>query len=101
VQRAQVPYYDDGSGKAPRYYQVNAINRTVEAIAAARTACCWSWPPAPARPTPPSRSSGGCGRAGAKKRILFLADRNILVDQTRSTTSARSRLQAKGVRHRR
>src|SRR5438093_1503240 len=26
-------YYDDGSGKAPRYYQLIAINRTVEAIA--------------------------------------------------------------------
>lgn len=26
-------YYDDGSGKAPRYYQLVAVNRTVEAIA--------------------------------------------------------------------
>ena len=26
-------YYDSGSGKTPRYYQVNAINATVEAIA--------------------------------------------------------------------
>jgi type I restriction enzyme R subunit len=75
---------DYSPSKTPRYYQLNAINRTVEAIARGRTACCWSWPPAPARPTPPSRSSGGCGsRAGApKKRILFLADRNILIDQT-------------------
>ena len=48
----------------------------------ARTASCWSWRPAPARPTPPSRSSGGCGRPGRKKRILFLADRNVLIDQT-------------------
>jgi type I restriction enzyme R subunit len=77
--------FDYSPSKTPRYYQLNAINRTVEAIAAGRTACCWSWPPAPARPTPPSRSSGACGRAptsGAKKRILFLADRNILIDQT-------------------
>ncbi len=29
----ETPYYDDGSGKSPRYYQINAINRTVEAIA--------------------------------------------------------------------
>ena len=28
------------------------------------------------------KSSGGCGRPGGKKRILFLADRNILIDQT-------------------
>ncbi len=30
---AKQDYYDDGSGKMPRYYQLNAINRTVEAIA--------------------------------------------------------------------
>jgi type I restriction enzyme, R subunit len=29
-------YFDDGSGKAPRYYQVNAINATIEAIAKGR-----------------------------------------------------------------
>ena len=26
-------YFDDGSGKAPRYYQCNAVNAAVEAIA--------------------------------------------------------------------
>ena len=31
-----------------------------------RTASCWSWRPAPARPTRHSRSSGGCGRPGAR-----------------------------------
>ncbi|MFG0262468.1 MAG: type I restriction endonuclease, partial [Novipirellula sp. JB048] len=30
---ATEPYYDDGSGKTPHYYQLTAINRTVEAIA--------------------------------------------------------------------
>ena len=34
-------YYDDGSGKTPRYYQLVAINRTIDAIAGARTASCW------------------------------------------------------------
>src|SRR5690606_37237909 len=29
----EAPYYDDGSGRAPHYYQANAINRTVEAVA--------------------------------------------------------------------
>ena len=47
----------------------------------AQTACCSSWRPAPARPTPRSRSSGGSGRP-AKKRVLYLADRNVLIDQT-------------------
>nr|WP_262500669.1 type I restriction endonuclease [Polynucleobacter wuianus] len=29
----EMPYYDDGTGRAPRYYQVNAVNRTIEAVA--------------------------------------------------------------------
>jgi type I restriction enzyme R subunit len=78
----QVTEHDYAPAKTPRYYQLNAINRTVEAIARGQNRACWSWPPAPARPTPPSRSSGGCGRAAPGKRILFLADRNILIDQT-------------------
>ena len=31
--KIETPYYDDGTGRAPRYYQSNAINRTVEAVA--------------------------------------------------------------------
>ena len=31
--KVAAPYYDDGSGRMPRYYQMNAINRTVEAVA--------------------------------------------------------------------
>src|ERR671912_832196 len=33
-------YYDDGSGKTPRYNQLIAINRTVEAIARGETVSC-------------------------------------------------------------
>ena len=77
-------YFSDGSNRAPRYYQQIAINRTVEAIA---------------------RNEGsnrhllvmatGTGKtytafqiiyrlwkSGLKKRILFLADRTALIDQT-------------------
>jgi type I restriction enzyme R subunit len=28
-----MPYYDDGTGRAPRYHQANAINTTIEAVA--------------------------------------------------------------------
>lgn len=59
-------YFDDGSGKAPRYYQVNTVNAAIEAIAKCRDRVCWSWRPAPARPTPRSRSSGAYGRRGGK-----------------------------------
>ena len=31
------PYHEDPSGKEPRYYQVDAINHTVEAVAAGKT----------------------------------------------------------------
>jgi type I restriction enzyme, R subunit len=33
ITTVETPYYDDGSGRAPRYYQANAINRAVEAVA--------------------------------------------------------------------
>lgn len=29
----EMPYYDDGSGRAPRYYQASAVNNTIEAVA--------------------------------------------------------------------
>ena len=77
-------YFSDGSKRAPRYYQQIAINRTVEAVA---------------------RKDGGnrhllvmatgtgktytafqfiyrLWKSGLKKRILFLADRTALIDQT-------------------
>jgi len=80
------PYYDDGGGKEPRYYQRNAINAAVEAIAKGQnrvllvmatgtgktyTAFQIIW-----------RLWKSEWRAGRQKRVLFLADRNALVDQT-------------------
>ena len=80
------PYHDDGSDKEPRYYQRNAINSTIEAIAKGQnrillvmatgtgktyTAFQIIW-----------RLWKSEWRAGKQKRVLFLADRNVLVDQT-------------------
>ena len=59
-------YYDDGSGKAPRYYQVNAVNAAIEAIAKGQDRVLLVMATGTARPTPPSRSSGACGRPGAR-----------------------------------
>ena len=50
---------------------------------AARTGCCSLWPPAPARPTA-FQIIWRLWKSGAKKRILFLVDRNILADQTKT-----------------
>jgi hypothetical protein len=55
-------YHDDGSGKEPRYYQRNAVNAAVEAIAKGQDRSSSSWPPGRARHSRPSRSSGACGR---------------------------------------
>ncbi len=77
-------YFADGTGRSPRYYQQIAINRTVEAIA---------------RDVGHNRHllvmATGTGKTytafqiiyrlwkgGLKKRILFLADRTALIDQT-------------------
>lgn len=80
------PYYDDGSDKEPRYYQRNAINASVEAIAKGLerillvmatgtgktyTAFQIIW-----------RLWKSDWKIGKQKRVLFLADRNILIDQT-------------------
>ena len=76
-------YFDDAGGKTPRYYQVNAINATIEAIARRpQTASFSLWRRERARPTPAFQIIWRLWKAGRKKRILFLADRNVLIDQT-------------------
>jgi type I restriction enzyme R subunit len=81
----ETPYYDDGSAARPRATTSSTLSTASSKPSPAdRSASCWSWRPAPARPTPPSRSSGGCGSRRPRKRILFLVDRNILADQTKT-----------------
>ncbi len=80
------PYYDDGSDKEPRYYQRNGINASVEAIAkginrillvmATGTGKTYTtfqiiW-----------RLWKSDWKAGKQKRVLYLADRNVLIGQT-------------------
>jgi type I restriction enzyme R subunit len=84
-------YHDDGSGKTPRYYQTNAINKPPSKPSPrVRTASCWSWPPAPARPTPPSRSSGACGRQAARSASCSSPTATFWSTRPWSTTSAPS-----------
>lgn len=79
---AKQDYFQDNTGKAPRYYQQIAINRTIEAVAKGQDRILLVM-------------ATGCGKtytafhliwrlwkSGAKKRILFLADRTALIDQT-------------------
>lgn len=77
-------YYDDGSGRAPRYYQTNAINRTVEAVAQGQDRILLVMATGTGKTYTAFQIIWRLWKSGQKKRILFLADRNILVDQTRS-----------------
>lgn len=77
-------YYDDGSGKTPRYYQVNAINRTIESIAQGNDRALLLMATGTGKTYTAFQIIWRLWKAGFKKRILFLADRNILVDQTKT-----------------
>ena len=75
-------YFSDGSGKTPRYYQVNAINAAIEAIAKGRERLLLVMATGTGKTYTAFQIIWRLWKAGRKKRILFLADRNVLVDQT-------------------
>lgn len=77
-------YYDDGSGKIPRYYQQVAINRTVEAIARGQNRILLVMATGTGKTYTAFQIIWRLWKSGAKKRILFLVDRNILADQTKT-----------------
>jgi len=78
------PYYDDGSGRTPRYYQTVAINRTVEAIARGQNRILLVMATGTGKTFTAFQIIWRLWKAKQKRRILFLADRNILVDQTKN-----------------
>lgn len=75
-------YYTDGR-KEPRYYQRIAINRTIEAIAKGQQRLLLVMATGTGKTQTAFQIIWRLWKAGVKKRILFLADRNILIDQTR------------------
>jgi type I restriction enzyme R subunit len=86
--QAQLPiitqdYHDDGSGKSPRYYQLQAINKTIEAISRGQDRILLVMATGTGKTYTAFQIIWRLWKAREKKRILFLADRNILVDQTR------------------
>ena len=83
-QKAEAPYYDDGSGRMPRYYQMNAVNRTVEAVARGQDRILLVMATGTGKTYTAFQIIWRLWKSGQKKRILFLADRNILVDQTKN-----------------
>jgi len=77
-------YYDDGSNKTPRYYQLVAINRTVDAIARGENRILLVMATGTGKTYTAFQIIWRLWKSGAKKRILFLVDRNILADQTKT-----------------
>jgi type I restriction enzyme R subunit len=77
-------YYPSPENKAPRYYQLTAINRSIEAIAKGQNRVLLVMATGTGKTFTSFQIIWRLWKAGAKKRILFLADRNILVDQTRT-----------------
>jgi len=76
------PYHTDGSGMEPRYYQRVAINRTIEAIAKGQQRILLVMATGTGKTYTAFQIIWRLWKAKKKKRILFLADRNILIDQT-------------------
>src|SRR5262249_2995323 len=77
-------YYDDGLRKSPRYYQLIAINRMVEAIARGENRVLLVMATGTGKTYTAFQIIWRLWKSGAKKRILFLVDRNILADQTKT-----------------
>ncbi len=75
-------YYSDGSNKTPRYYQLLAIDKTIEAIAKGQNRILLVMATGTGKTFTAFQIIWRLWKSKAKKRILFLADRNILVDQT-------------------
>jgi type I restriction enzyme R subunit len=80
---ASQDYYFDGSDRTPRYYQQIAINRTVEAIANGQKRVLLVMATGTGKTYTAFQIIHRLWKSGAKKRILFLADRTALIDQTR------------------
>ncbi len=77
------PYYFDQDSKEPRYYQRIAINRTVEAVAKGQNRILLVMATGTGKTFTAFQIIHRLKKSGAKKKVLYLADRNILIDQTR------------------
>jgi type I restriction enzyme R subunit len=77
-------YYPSLENKTPRYYQITAINRTTEAIAKGQARILLVMATGTGKTFVAFQIIWRLWKSKARKRILFLADRNILVDQART-----------------
>jgi type I restriction enzyme R subunit len=73
-------YYDDGTDKAPRYYQVQAVNKSIEAISQGKKRILLVMATGVGKTYTAFQIAWRLWKAKKAKRILFLADRNVLID---------------------
>ena len=76
------PYYSSQSTYLPRYYQRVAVNRTLDAIARGQNRILLVMATGTGKTYTAFQIVYRLLRSGMKKKILYLADRNILVDQS-------------------
>ena len=76
------PYYTSQNTYPPRYYQRNAINRTVDAIARGQQRLLLVMATGTGKTYTAFQIVYRMLQSGLKRKILYLADRNILVDQS-------------------
>lgn len=76
------PYYFMSAYKTPRYYQRIAINKTIEAIAKGQKRILLVMATGTGKTFTAFQIIHRLYKSGTKKKILYLADRNILIDQT-------------------
>lgn len=79
---AKQDYFQDGSGRTPRYYQQIAVNRTIEAVAKGQNRIILVMATGTGKTYTAFQIIYRLWKSGTKKRILFLADRTALIDQT-------------------
>jgi type I restriction enzyme R subunit len=77
-------YHVSAADRPPRYYQVNAVNRAIEAIAKGQDRLLLVMATGTGKTFTAFQIIWRLWKSRARKRILFLADRNILVDQART-----------------
>jgi type I restriction enzyme, R subunit len=77
-------YFTDGSGRKPRYYQEVAINKSIDAIAKGKDRVLLVMATGTGKTYTAFQIVYRLWKAKVKKRILFLADRNVLISQTKN-----------------
>ena len=75
------PYHEDPSGKELRYYQADAVNRTIEGVAGGQNRALLVMATGTGKTYVAFQIIWRLWKAGKVKRALFLADRSILVNQ--------------------